>query len=232
MIGQGLRSARLARGWSQTEAAARLGLSQPYLAMLESGKRRLSPRLARRAMQVYGLPPTVIPPSSLAGAQVTMDNEALAKQLAVLGYPGFAYLRPRGVQPRNPGEVLLAALAQEDLEARLVEALPWLLLEYWDLDRTWLLRETKTRDLQNRLGFVVSLARRLAERGAGDERRVRALGELEAELGRSRLAREDTLCKSSLTERERQWLLRHRSDEARYWNLLTDWCPEHLSYAA
>jgi len=230
MPGRALKMARLKRGWSQTEAAARLGVSQAYLAMLESGKRRLPPRLARQAMRLYGLPPTVLPPSGSV-AKRTANAETLAKQLAALGYPGFAYLRLQGVPRKNPGEVLLTALAQEDLEPRVVEALPWLLLQYWELDRAWLAREAKLRDLQNRLGFVGGLARRLAER-AGNEKMVRALSELEAELDRSRLAREDTLCRSSMPERERQWLREYRPREARHWNLLTDWRPEVLPYAA
>ena len=232
MTGRDLRTARLKRGWSQIEAAARLGVSQAYLAMLESGKRgkRLSPRLARRVMRLYDLPPTVLPPSGLVGTLMRADAETLARQLAALGYPGFAYLRPRGMARRNPAEVLLVALAQEDLEPRVVEALPWLLLQYWNLDRTWLAQQAKPLDLQNRVGFVVGLARQLAER-TGDENRVRVLRELEAELERSRLAREDTLCRALMPDRERQWLMERRPPEARHWNLLTDWRPEFLPYA-
>lgn len=225
-----LRSARLAKGWSQEQAAARLGVSQPYLAMLESGERRLTPRLARRAMKAYGLPPTVLPPSG-SPLHTQVDAQTLANDLAALGYPGFAYLRPRGWRKKNPGEVLLAALAQDELEARVVEALPWLLLRYWNLDRAWLVREAKVCDLQNRLGFVVNLARRAAER-TQDERRAEGLKELEAELERSRLAREDTLCKASLTERERHWLVQNRPEEARHWNVLTDWSADALRYVA
>ena len=223
-----LKSGRSAKGWSQVQAAARLGVSQPYLAMLESGSRRLTPELSRRAMKVYDLPPTVLPPSELLYRH-RVDAEALANDLAALGYPGFAYLRPRNWKPKNPGDVLLAALTQDDLEARLVEALPWLVLRYWPLDREWLVREAKLRDLQNRLGFVVSLARRLAER-AGDERKTRALNEFEAELERSRLAREDTLCKASLPEPERRWLAENRPEEAKHWNVLADWTVDALRY--
>ena len=113
-----LKSGRSAKGLSQVQAATRLGVSQPYLAMLESGRRRLTPELARRAMKVYDLPPTVLPPSELLYRH-RVDAEALANDLAALGYPGFAYLRPRSWKPKNPGDVLLAALAQDDLEARL-----------------------------------------------------------------------------------------------------------------
>ena len=224
-----LKSGRSAKGLSQVQAATLLGVSQPYLAMLESGRRRLTPELARRAMKVYDLPPTVLPPSELLSRH-RVDAEALARDLAALGYPGFAYLRPRNWKPKNPSEVLLTALAQDDLEARLVEALPWLVLRYWPLDREWLVREAKLRDLQNRLGFVVSLARRLAER-ARDEHKARALNELETELGRSRLAREDTLCKASLPESERRWLAENRPEEAKHWNVLADWTVDAFRYA-
>src|SRR5438046_4089119 len=153
-----LRAARLAKAWSQTDAATRLGVSQPYLAMLERGQRRLTPKLAQRAAKVYDLAPTAVPRSPRE-LPVRLNAAALARDLAGFGYPGFAYLRPRHWTPKNPGEVLLSALAQDDLEPRLVEALPWLVLRYSTLDWSWVVREAKVRDLQNRLGFVVGLAR-------------------------------------------------------------------------
>src|SRR2546428_1888649 len=58
-----LKTGRLAKGWSQVEAAGRLKVSQSYLAMLEGGVRRMTPDLARRAMRVYDLAPTALPPS-------------------------------------------------------------------------------------------------------------------------------------------------------------------------
>src|SRR3989442_13339466 len=191
-----LKTGRLANGLSQVEAAGRLKVSQSYLAMLEGGVRRLTPELARRAMRVYDLAPTSLPPSELNVASNQTASETLAGDLAALGYQGLAYLRPRKWKPKNPGEVLLSALAREDLESRLVEALPWLVLKFSPLDHDWLVREAKLRDLQNRLGLVVTLARGLAER-AGDRPRARALEEFEAVLERSRLAREDTFCKET-----------------------------------
>jgi transcriptional regulator with XRE-family HTH domain len=221
-----LRAARHAQGWTQARAAARLGVSQPYLAMLEAGQRPLTPAVARRAMRVYGLSPTVLPPGD-AAARATA--ETLAQDLAALGYPGFAHLARRGVAAKHPGTVLLTALAQPELEARTVEALPWLLLRYWHLDPAWLVREAKLRDLQNRLGFVVSLAREVAER-EGDGPRLAALRALEVALDRSRLAREDTLGHADLSKAERRWLESRRSDAARHWNLLTDWTAEALRH--
>ena len=224
-----LKTARRAKGLSQAQAAARLKVSQPYLAMLESGKRRLTPTLARRAMRAYDLPPTALPPSRMVDPRERMPGGALANDVAALGYPGLAYLRPRNWKPKNPGEVLLTALAQDDLESRLVEALPWLVLKYWPLDREWLVREAKLLDLQNRLGLVVTLARRLADR-AGDEVRAHALKDLETVLEQSRLAREDTLCRVSLSQGERRWLAEHQSADARHWNVLTDWTADALRY--
>jgi hypothetical protein len=130
----------------------------------------------------------------------------------------------------NPAEVLLAALAQKNLESRLAEALPWLLLRYPDVDNHWLVREAKLHNLQNRLGFVVSLARRLSERTA-DSKSLHPLAQLQQELEQSRLAREDTLCQESLSEPERNWLREQRPPDARHWNLLTDWTPETVRYA-
>jgi hypothetical protein len=195
--------------------------------MLESGKRRLTRRLAPRLMKVYDLPPTAVPLSDTL--KEPKQAHELATDLAALDYPGFSHLRPHRWTPKNPAEVLLAALAKENLEARLVEALPWLLLHYPTLDREWLVREAKVRDLQNRLGFVASLARHLADR-VGAEERAKNLNELENNLERSRLAKEDTLG-ASLPEPKRRWLQQHQSDDAKRWNVLTDWTAGALRYA-
>src|SRR3990167_9536500 len=114
-----LKAGRVTRAFSQAEAAARLKVSQPYLAMLESGQRRLTPELARRAMKVYGLPPTTLPHSEPEVSRKRSPSEALACDLGALGYPGLAYLRPRNWKPKNPGAVLLPPLSPEELESRL-----------------------------------------------------------------------------------------------------------------
>jgi transcriptional regulator with XRE-family HTH domain len=225
-----LKSARSARGLTQAQAAARLGVSQSYFAMLEARKRRLTPELARRAVRAFGLTPAALSPHPTETNSRRAGPTALAADLAALGYPGFSHLRPRRWAPRNPAQVLLDTLEQDDLEARVVEALPWLVLKYWPLDRSWLVRETKLRDLQNRLGFVVTLARRLAER-KGEADKVAGLAHLETHLEHSRLAREEPLCHALLPEAERRWLVDHRSADARRWNLLTDWTVDALRYA-
>jgi hypothetical protein len=120
-----------------------------------------------------------------------------ARQL--LGYLRFLHLR--GGRGNNPAVVLLAAVAASDVEIRVIEALPWLLVEYSDLDWDWLIRESKLRDVQNRLGFLVSLARQVAVKRGGKivEGRLR---QVETALDRVRLVREDTLCQASLSDAE------------------------------
>ena len=45
----------------QAQAATALHISQPYLSQLEKGTRVATPDLVRRAMDLYRLPPTVLP---------------------------------------------------------------------------------------------------------------------------------------------------------------------------
>ena len=87
------------------------------------------------------------------------------------------------------------------------------------------------REVQNRLGFVVALGRRVAERSGVTSAIVR-LREAEEPLERARLAREHTLCQQSLSEAERRWLRKERPADALHWNLLTALNAEVLPYAA
>ncbi len=212
-----LRRVRLERGWSQQEAAARLGVTQAYLSMLESGRRDAS-SLARKLMHVYGLAPTVLPVEEVR-ERTTPD--LLAHELAALGYPGFAHLRGRA-RMANPANFLLTALLQRNLEARVAEGLPWLVLRYPDMPRDWLVRESRARAVQNRLGFVVTLGRAAGKR---DD-----LQPLEQTLADSKLAKEDSFCRE-LNDAERRWLRVNRSEEAKQWNLLSDMRPDAVRYA-
>jgi hypothetical protein len=133
---------------------------------------------------------------------------------------------------RNPAAVLVSALLSNDLETRAVEALPWLVLQYPDLDWEWVLTEVKLRDLQNRLGFVVGLARELAAARENAEETRAALSRVAARLERARLVREDTLCQENLSAAEREWLRKTRPPAAAHWNVLSDLRPEALPYAA
>jgi transcriptional regulator with XRE-family HTH domain len=220
------RHARREAGQTQVQAAACLGVSQPYLSQLERGTRPVTAELAQRAAAAWRLPPASLPLPD-PGPEPTLPNAAdhLARQLAALGYPGFAHLT--GVAPVNPAAVLLAALRQPDLEVRVSEALPWVAVHHADLDWSWLVRQAKLHDVQNRLGFVVVLAADLAERSGRTTVRA-ALDAVAEQLERARLAREDTLCRESMPTAERRWLAATRSALARHWNLLTGLTVEQL----
>lgn len=228
MSGDTLRKVRKERGWTQADAGARLGVSQAYVALLEKGYRRVPAKLARKAVRLLKLSPVLMPPRDKDFFATT--SVELARDLGRLGYPGFAYLRGRWM--KNPGEVLVAALAQSNLDSRVAEALPWLLLNYPELDFDWLLRQARLSNLTNRLGFVVDLTRKVAEeKGEMDSPRYQALTRLSEALRQSRLDVEDTFGQGSLTETERNWLRENRPDEARFWHVLTNWRPEFLQYA-
>lgn len=82
-------------------------------------------------------------------------------------------------------------------------------------------------NLQNRLGFVVTLGRELAERN-GNAKAAHLLNAVEDALLPSVLAREDTMCNSSLTRAERQWLQEKRPAHAKQWHVLSDMTIDHL----
>ena len=230
MTSEQLRRGRKQKGWNQEQAALRLGVSQPYLSLLERGERRVPPTLARNAADAYGLSAAALPlETAWEGVRPTGEREA-ASELASLGYPGLSYLKPRRSK-KNPAEVLLRALSAADLDSRLVEALPWVIWKFPDMDWEWLTSAAKVNDLQNKPGFVTTLARRLAEQ-SGEADKAAQVRRREAQLERSLLAREDTLCHDALTAAERRWLRRHRTPEARRWRLLTDLAVEHLTHAA
>ena len=184
--------------------------------MLESGSRNLAP-LARKLMQVYGLPASVLPVSEV---HENVPASSLARELAMLGYPGFAHLRKSG-RTVHPATFLLTALGQRNLEARTAEGLPWVVLKYPDLPTNYLVWEARARNLQNRLGFVVTLGMRAA--GRND------LQTLEETLADSKLERQDSFCKE-LNDAERRWLQENSSEEARQWHLLSDLRPEAVRY--
>jgi len=227
MTGAELKDVREREKCTQAQAASRLGLTQAYLSMLERGVRPVTTRLARQAQDAFDLPPTALP---LATAELAFLGESeLRSDLGALGYPGFSYLR--GKPTRNPAQSLFSALDHEDLDTRLVEALPWLTYTYANMNWNWLLTNVKLHDRQNRLGFVVTLAGQLADKAA-DSTRSQRLANNRALLERSRLVQEDTLCHDSMTKVERKWLRTNRPPEAKHWNLLTDLDVRHLAYAS
>lgn len=230
MTGRQLAEARKEMGLTQQEAARRLRVSQPYLSLLERGRRPLPPSQVHCFLTVYqSLPPVALP---LKGPLEwdRLGNQELASELASFGYPGFSYLR---TQPGwNPAEVLVAALTKDDLESRVAEALPWLVLAYSNMNWTFVVEQAKLHDVQNRLGFVLTLARELAERSQNNNSAAAVqLSAVESRLQNSVLLRKQTFCSEHMSQAERRWLETRSTPEARRWNVLSDLSPEHLSHA-
>jgi hypothetical protein len=102
------------------------------------------------------------------------------------------------IRPGRHLTSLLTALAQKSLDGRVAEALPWVAANSAELN-SWLVENARKFNLQNRLGFVVSLARRAADKlnvGA----KATALDHLRLLLDDSRLAKEDYFYRPPRTE--------------------------------
>jgi transcriptional regulator with XRE-family HTH domain len=229
MTGSQLKQARKQKGLTQEQAAKRLNLSQTYLSLVEKGKRRLTEKMTANAVRVLRLPASELPVKKNLTLLKPLDDEQLAAALAALGYPGFSHIK--GARLKNPAEVLVSALGADSSDARIAEALPWLVLRISERNWNEVVSAAKLNDLQNLLGFVTSLARRVAEK-SGELKKAAALKRREDELARSRLLRESTFHPESLTETEKRWIRQNRTPEAEFWNVLSDLNAEHLSYAA
>ena len=165
------------------------------------------------------------PPSPPARGR---SEKTLPNRLAALGYPGFSHLRKS--PPVNPALVVLETVSTNDLDGRVAEAMPWVLERHPHLDWKSLVAYAKVRDVQNRLGFFVTLARELAEARPNPTASAR-LTRVESQLEASRLAAETTLGRDSMPEAERAWLRKHRPPEARHWNVLSAMKVQDLPYA-
>lgn len=223
MSGPDLRAAREKLKLTQVAAARRWRVSQAYLSLMEQGRRPVPERVARLAVRSS--------PDLATGLALDPDRVSgtdLERQLGDLGYPGFAYLRePRKVA--NPAAVVLGALREAVMPARVAEALPWVLVTYPHLDWNWLVDHARLANRQNRLGFLVTLARQLAARRGEDAVRS-VLEHVERRLEDARLVKEDTLGRA-LTEVERAHLRSSRPEAAAHWNVLTALQVDQLRYA-
>jgi transcriptional regulator with XRE-family HTH domain len=215
MTGSELRQGRRTKKWTQGELAEKLGVSQAYVSLLEKKRRPVPESLARKAVSLLDLPASTLPVRTDAPV---LGADEVARALGALGYTGFAHL-PR-TRKLNPAELLIRALNSKNVEARSVEAFAWLLVNHPNMDWPWLVRMAKQDDLQNRLGFLVSVAREVAAR-QGQADVAQTLAHWESVLENSRLQKEDAFAEDALTQAERAWLRNNRSDVAARWNLLT-----------
>ncbi len=193
---------------TQLDAAALLGVPQAYLSLLETGERPMTVELSGR-LKVAKANPNGI-----------SADDRYARQLSVLGYPGFAHIPPAKNKSR-PDVFLLSVLSQPDVDARVAEGLPWLVREYsaqWNLK--WLVRQAKLRNLQNRLGFVLQIA----------DVQTPEISAAIQELESARLPAETTYCWDTMPMPVRDWMRVNRTPLAEHWNVLTRVRREHLSH--
>ena len=222
MSGAQLRAARERLGLTQQQAARRWRVSQTYLSLMEHDRRPVPERLARLLARGDVRMATALPLGAL-----THSADKLPSLLGSLGYSGFAYLADQR-NSANPAAVVLAVLQGKGVPARVTEALPWVLVSFPDLDWNWLLDQVKLSNVQNRLGYLVTLARQVAER-RGDCVSAATLADVERRLEDARLAKEDTLG-GELTLAEQRHLRQHRPEAATHWNLLTNLRVEDLRH--
>lgn len=151
MTGDQLYKARKSPGLTQVEAAKLLGISQPGFSLFEKGSRRITDKLAKKTVCLFNPSPTALPLETQLEHLPSTTNKKFAKDLAALNYPANTYVKPS--RAKNPDEIFLTALITDNLERRLVEALPWLLLKFSDMEWKTLVDAVKPRDMQNRLCF-------------------------------------------------------------------------------
>jgi hypothetical protein len=98
---------------------------------------------------------------TLTSDELERVNADVHRNLAALGYPGFS--SSAAPLECNPTDVVLQAVLSPHLESRLVTALPWALVAYPNLEWDRLLEEVQRHKKQNRLGYLVHLARWLGQ---------------------------------------------------------------------
>ena len=227
MTGHRLTQYRKQGGLTQDKAARLLGVSQTYLSLLESGERPLTEQLKRKVVRVFNVELTALPARMSSYKVLKTSDDQLTSDLATLGYLGFSHWKRS--RRKNPADVLLSALNADKRDARLVEALPWVVFQFPDMEWKSLVMTAKAHDLQNRLGFVTNVARRMAEK-YGNQATAQKLGSVEAGLEGSKLEKVGTLCNETMTRAERSWLAQNSPPEAEHWHLLTDLSPQYLDH--
>ena len=221
-----LRTARQSRGWTQARAAARLGVSQPYLAMLEAGQRPLTSAVARQAMRVYGLPPTVLSPGVAPRVRPRRSPRTLRPSVIRASPTSRAGAARRSIPARCCS---LPSPSPSSRRARL-RPCPGCSFATGASTRPGL--SARPRCATSRPPWLRREPRARGGRARGHGPRLAALRALEAALERSRLAREDTLGPRCPLRGRTARLETRRSAAARHWNLLTDWTAEALRHRA
>lgn len=217
MRGTEFRAWRKKAGKTQADVAKAVGVKQPFVCAVENGLRPVTPALKN---WLYSVCPEALRLELPSASRTPPSSERMKGLLGHLGYPGFRYLAS-GPAKVDPLEFVLDALITEDQDQRVTDALPWVLVHRTDLDYRRLTDEARLLNAQNRLGFLLEVTVEAARKLHSDETAARLEPWL-VRLREARLFKEDTLCKSSLTQVERRRLRRSRSKAARFWRLFTD----------
>ena len=127
-------------------------------------------------------------------------------------------------QLAHPEERIARVLLAAPL--RLVEALPWLILNFPEMDWDLVIKTAKVSDAQNRLGFLIALAGEKAGK-SNLPAKAQTFKDLLAKLEGSRLYGEDSFRRKTLTKTEASWLKKNRPPLAKHWRVLSDLTAEH-----
>ena len=175
-----------------------------------------------------------------AETRPAFDEDHLEKALAVLGYPGFAYLTPylkletSDEGAFDPTALIQWAIAQDVLDVRLTEGLPWLIAAYAvKIDWKKLINDAQKHGVQNRLGYLVYLALKLTEskQSLSHPEARRLLKKSLLRLWEIRQSQEQTLMEEWSGPALRAWLRVNRPQEALEWHVLTTLTTSDLQHA-
>jgi len=155
-------------------------------------------------------------------------EDQLTQWVTRLGYPGFVTTPAFVPDPeRLATKTLQRAFKVRTLHPRLVEALTWVAMEFWALDWESVTRTALAAGTQNRLGYLLDLAR---EEAAHQNRAVASarLAAVQRGLEASRSDQEDEFFEAFGSELERQFVLARRPPAAAFWRMCTDYTPACL----
>ena len=175
-----------------------------------------------------------------AEAYLAFNEDHLEKALAVLGYPGFAYLtaylqfETGSKDAFDPGELIRWAITQNVINTRVTEALPWLIAAYaTQINWEKLIGSAQQQKVQNRLGYLASLALQLVESKqtlSRPEARL-LLQESLLRLQGIQQPQEQTLMNEEIGPVMRNWVIGNRPPEAAKWHILTTITTDDLQHA-
>lgn len=222
-LARNLRAFRLRAGLTQSDLARRACTLQPRLAVMESAEDPTLPRLEWLERVAKALRVTVCSLlSERATAEVKPlsalpeDVENLAAHLKGLGAPLTGPSRKN--RSFSPEAVVLGVLRLVP-SSRMVECLPGLLLRQAMNDQK-LLRLARERGLVNRLGFVVDVAKAVAEEN-GNREKVSRLHTLSKKLWseRDREAQEFLMSEAPEDPEFRNWVKKKTPLPGKKWGV-------------